>query len=100
MFIPNPKFFTDFASERPYEVAMEGAAKRAADEAMKIRHHIMPLKGRGSRPAIEPRWIDGDLHLVNTDRGGHLDEWGSVNNPAYAPLRTGIRRAGFDFIEE
>lgn len=51
-------------------------------------------------PAIHPKWIGKDLYLVNTDAGGHLDEWGSVNNPAWAPLRNGVRRAGFDLIEE
>lgn len=30
-----------------------------------------------------------------TDIAGHLAEWGSVNNPAYAPLRRGAEAAGF-----
>lgn len=29
------------------------------------------------------------------DVAGHMAEWGSVNNPAYAPLRRGAARAGF-----
>lgn len=30
------------------------------------------------------------------DIAGHMAEWGSVNNPAYAPLRRGAARAGFE----
>lgn len=29
-----------------------------------------------------------------TDIAGHLAEWGSINNPAYAPLRRGAERVG------
>lgn len=29
------------------------------------------------------------------DIAGHLVEWGSINNPPYAPLRRGAERAGF-----
>lgn len=32
----------------------------------------------------------------NTDVAGHLIEFGSVNNPAHAPLRRGARAAGLD----
>lgn len=32
--------------------------------------------------------------VINTDFFFHLIEWGSVNNPAYAPMRRGVRRAG------
>lgn len=31
------------------------------------------------------------------DFAGHLAEWGSINNPAYAPLRRGGEMAGFRF---
>lgn len=38
----------------------------------------------------------GDVVRVKTtDPAGHLIEWGSVNNPPYAPFREGIARAGF-----
>lgn len=102
MFIPNPFFRQALEAEIETRNAMYAEAEKAGEEAMKIRHHIMPNpKGKaGSRPAIHPKWIGKDLYLVNTDAGGHLDEWGSINNPAYAPLRNGVRRAGFDLIEE
>jgi hypothetical protein len=35
----------------------------------------------------------------NTDFAAHLVEWGSVNNPAYSPLRRGVRAVGLRFDE-
>ena len=35
----------------------------------------------------------------NTDFFFHLTEFGSVNNPAYAPLRRGVRAAGLRLDE-
>lgn len=34
------------------------------------------------------------VRVGNTDYFAHLVEWGSVNNPPYAPLRRGVRAAG------
>lgn len=31
---------------------------------------------------------------------GHLIEWGSKNNPAYAPLRRAVRAAGLRLVEQ
>lgn len=98
MFIPNPNFISDLVTERPYKEAMREAAQTAADEANKVQHFIMPAKG--GKAEIAPAEIDGEMYLVNFNHGGHIDEWGSKNNPPYAPLRTGVRRAGFDLIEE
>lgn len=96
-FIPNPHFITDFVTERPYKEAMTGAVEQAAKEANRLAHDIMP-SGKGAEVSAE--WIDGDCYLVNHAHGGHIDEWGSVNSPPYAPLRTAVRRAGFELIEE
>lgn len=95
MFIPNPLFLKQIADETADIVAEQ--AQVAADECNQLRHHIMPQR-RGKAIVVERQ--APDVFLVNTDKGSHLDEWGSKNNPAYAPLRTGVRRAGFDLIEE
>lgn len=41
---------------------------------------------------------DGD-RVISTDRFWHLIEFGSVNSPAYAPFRRGIRAAGLRLDE-
>ena len=94
MFTPNPDFIADLMDETADVVAER--AQVAADEANKLRHRIMPRKKRN---AIVVEKQAPDVFIVNTDLGGHLDEWGSKNNPAYAPLRSGVRNAGFDLTE-
>jgi len=94
MFIPNPNFIADLMGNTADIVAEQ--AQVAADEANKLRHRIMPRK-RSNAIVVEKQ--APDVFIVNTDLGGHLDEWGSKNNPAYAPLRTGVRNAGFDLTE-
>ena len=46
--------------------------------------------------------VDADADGVtigNTDPFAHLVEWGSIHNPAYAPLRRAARAAGLDLSE-
>lgn len=40
------------------------------------------------------------MRVVNWDALFHLVEWGSANNPAYAPLRRGVLAAGLRFAED
>lgn len=94
MFTPNPRFIEEMIDATADVVAEQ--AQVAADEANKLRHRIMPRKKRN---AIVVEKQAPDVFIVNTDLGGHLDEWGSKNNPAYAPLRNGTRNAGFDLTE-
>ncbi len=37
--------------------------------------------------------------VSNVGPMGHLDEWGSVNNPPYAPLRRAVEASGLEFDE-
>ena len=37
--------------------------------------------------------------VSNVGPFGHLDEWGSVNNPPYAPLRRAVEASGLEFHE-
>jgi len=96
MFIPNPRFLLEIADATADIVADQ--AQLAADEVNAVKHRIMPARAGKNTVIVEKQ--SPDVFIVNTDKGGHLDEWGSKNNPAYAPLRTGVRRAGFDLIEE
>jgi hypothetical protein len=40
------------------------------------------------------------VRVGNTDPFFHLTEWGSVNNPPYAPLRSGVVNAGLRLDED
>lgn len=42
----------------------------------------------------------GDNFAVsNVGPMGHMDEWGTINNPPYAPLRRAVEASGLEFDE-
>jgi hypothetical protein len=89
-FKPNRDFEREIHAAYATAVTM-AAAERARGRAEALSHHAMPRGG--ARIVCVP---DGeDTLLVNTNYGGAIEEFGSVNSPTYAPLRRGVRAAGF-----
>lgn len=99
-FRANPNFERDFRSEIANETklrqALVTAARPAAAKANELGHAIMP-KGRG--PAVSVESDAEGVYIVNRAYGSHLDEYGSINNPPYSPLRRGVRAAGLRLDE-
>lgn len=60
---------------------------------------VAPVHTRRYARSIVVVEIDGRVYLGSTDPFAHLVEWGSVNNPAYAPLRRGVQNAGMRLEE-
>jgi hypothetical protein len=58
-----------------------------------------PWMPRGGQ-SIEVEEAGDEVRVVNTDYGAWIVEVGSVNNPAHAPLRRGVRAAGLRLREE
>lgn len=89
-YVPNPLFEEEVETTPQFKRGMwditdDGAAavRRAAPvRTGYYRHHV---KAIGTRI----RTLDVFWHLV---------EFGSVNNPPYAPLRRGLRAAGFRLV--
>lgn len=74
-----------------------GAAAHAVRDRVEAeKHSVMPRQRKGS--VIVEADARG-FRVVNTDHGAHIDEFGSVNSPPYAPLRRGARRAGLRLEE-
>lgn len=87
LFIPNPAFLRELSKEPEVKETVSGKAEEAKSRAEEFAPRIM----RRNPEAIEVQEDGDEVVLVNTDYGGHLAEWGSVNNPPYAPLRRAIR---------
>ena len=69
--------------------AVEAATPRGASGQA---HRSIRVDRQGDQVRVDR---DGDtVRILSTDPFWHLIEWGSVNNPAYAPLRRGARAAG------
>jgi hypothetical protein len=98
-FVPNPNFNLDLAGSLAVKETLKRGAEQARPIAEGFTHHAMPRPGHESIEVVE----DGlDVYLVNTNFGGHLEEWGGadVKSPVYSPLRRGVRAAGFRLLAE
>lgn len=98
-FRPNPQFALQLAADAEHRAALERAARDIAREADRFaRQAGAPWMPRGSDPVTAVD-TDGPIRVVATDHGAHLREWGSSQNPPHAPLRRGVRAAGYDLNE-
>lgn len=99
----NPAFDTEIRHEPTFRAGIASEARPAQRFANAFAVAIgagwMPQKGGTPETVTLVQDADG-VRLVNTDHGGHLMEWGSVNNPPHAPLRRGARAAGLRLAED
>jgi hypothetical protein len=95
VFIPNSNFLEELRAQPEHDEALAAAAEAAKPEAETRATRIMPR----NPDAFEVQVDDAGVRLVNTDYGGHLEEWGSINNPPQAPLRIGVRAVGLRLEE-
>jgi hypothetical protein len=85
--------------KRALAAAAEPARQRAEAFARAAGAPWMPRKGTGSTDVVVMDTSGDTPRLVNTDHAGHLQEWGSANNPPHAPLRRGARAGGLRLDE-
>lgn len=82
----------DLATSPALQAAMAAAAREIAAQARRVApvgdtgHYKRSLKTKGPIAYTD-------------DPFGHLVEFGSVNNPAYAPLRRATRAAGLRLVQ-
>lgn len=73
-----------------------------AEEIKEMAGHLMK---RGDHPHghLADRFVvvedHGEIRVTNTDFAAHLAEFGSANNPPYAPLRRAVLAVGLDLRE-
>ena len=95
-FIPNPEMIEELMAEEGFRHQLG----RVQGEAIKERASQLSPRGTG-RTARSFVVVDedGEIRVGNTDPFFHLTEWGSVNNPPYAPLRRAVTAAGLRLDE-
>ena len=99
LFLPNPGFARELFSEDPE--APKGVAAEAERAARIIRtqaHEIMPREDADAQIIVEE--TEAGAQILNTDHGAAIDEFGTAYTPAYAPMRRGVRAAGFRLVED
>lgn len=101
LFVANPKLDEELLADPEVRQGLaesaEPARQMAEIFAEQARAPWMPRSGASSTVVVEEQ--DDGVWLINTDHAGHLMEWGSVNNPAHAPLRRGAQAAGLRLEE-
>jgi hypothetical protein len=90
-YIPNPAFKAELMAEPSYQRAMHSTA----NEVARYVRASAPVQTGYYRRSIKTRGAT----VYSTDSFAHLIEWGSSRNPAYAPLRRGVRAAGLRLRE-
>lgn len=65
-----------------------------ADEIADTAKTVAPDRSGYYKKHMGTRRFRDWYRVENTDPFAHLVEWGSKNNPAYAPIRTAIREVG------
>lgn len=86
-FVANRAFEAELKRSPAYKAEMALRAKAGAEAARRIAP-------RGSTGDYAESIQVDDNRVLTDDPAGHLVEWGSVNNPAYAPLRKGAEATG------
>ena len=95
IFRPAPGFATRIERTAAAEAAAYAIASRVVRPAVEAVAPRGPgPRGGAYRGSITVVRENGLVAVISTDPFAHLVEWGSVNNPAYAPLRRGVRAAG------
>lgn len=93
-YVPNPKFKRELDREPGVKREL---ADRADDAEVVARSIGLSLGGTG---AYASSIASPGGRLLTTDPAGHLIEWGSVNNPPYAPLRRAVQATGAHYVDE
>lgn len=79
----------------------EKAMREQAERVKRRAEQASPTGGTGGYARRFTVTVGGETPRVgNTDIAAHLVEFGSVNNPPYAPLRRGVRAAGLRLEED
>lgn len=90
IFLPNPNFLDDLMGEDDSLDALVKVAEPARD----LAKGFAPVEEGDYRDGIEVRVVDRTVYLSGTDYKSHWIEFGTVDTPAFSPLRRGVVAAG------
>lgn len=99
-FLPNPNLAEELIADAGVRAGLARSAEpgRVQAEAF-AREAGAPWMPRPGAQIVQVVTDEEGVYLVNTDFAAHLQEFGSANNPAHAPLRRGAMAAGLRVVE-
>lgn len=93
MFKSAAKFVEDMQKQQSYRDMQNAAAAKT----MRVAQSLAPKDTGHYARSFYVDEQEGTLN--NSDIAAHLIEFGSINNPTYAPLRRAVRAAGYRLVE-
>lgn len=93
-YVPNPAFAAELDRDPGVRDELGRRARSAASTAKTIGQSL------GGTGAYAKTVIADDNRLLTTDPAGHIVEWGSINNPPYAPLRRAAESVGASYVDD
>lgn len=90
-FKPNSRADEELRREPAIRAKLSEVAGELRDLVGARAKPIMPRRGREIAEVVHE---DGKVYVALTAHGAHFDEFGSRNNPPYAPMRRSIDSLG------
>lgn len=97
-FEPDAGYVQKLRADPDFVAGKRRIASREVKPAVKAAAKTFRKTGHFDR-SVEVVVIGTQVFVSSTDAFAHLIEWGSANNPPYAPFRTGVRAAGLRLDE-
>lgn len=96
IFSVNPLLEKELLKDPEYDDML----KKTTEDVKRVAESIAPSGRTGNYGKSFVVYKDGDHWVLgNTDFAAHIVEWGSVYNPAYAPLRRAVQTVGLRLSE-
>lgn len=84
--------------------ALPGSIAKRTVAAKQVKNFAIGLAPRGVSDnyaaSIDVVQQGQKVYVRTNDFAGHMVEWGSANNPPYAPIRRAVRAAGLRLDEQ
>lgn len=89
-----------FEREIVLSATARAAINEAAAEVARLARSMAPSKTGRYKRSISVENDADSTFVATSDIAGHIVEFGSANNPAYAPIRRAARAAGLRVTDE
>lgn len=93
-FIANPGFEKDMANDDDTHAVLVEAAADAVEDAKNVARSF------SATGDVTASITSNGAALILDHEAGTIIEFGSVNNPPYAPLRKGAEQSGARFVDD
>jgi hypothetical protein len=94
-FKPNPRF----VEELRHSAGVRAYLRARAEAGAEATRAAAPDRTGHYKDSIKVEDTATGARVLSTDAAASLIEWGSVNNPAYGPLKKGAELSGAHYVD-